>query len=226
MKTILSSVFAAGLAFALFAEESIPEGAIVNVGAEGRVAFVAGCECDMPLLTEVATNMGRILTIDIGAERGAWTLATAADAFAKTKARVAVFVTEDATLPISLVALEARWGVVNKRGLKEGQLRTEVMRVALLLLGASCSRYEGSAMYPTFSAADLEKNKGALTVDTVMAVFQTLEKLGIKQYRQLCYRDACYEGVAPSPKTEQERKIYEAVKKAVREYEAANGKKK
>ena len=192
--------------------ERIPEGPIINIGGEGRVAFVIADEKDRDLLTDVATNMGRILTIDIGVERGAWTLATSAEAFAAAKAQAAVFVADDAALPVSIVAPEAKWGVVNRRGLGRRALRTAVTRVTLLLLGAASSRYEASAMFPAYSVAELENGDGSITVDTVMAVFQTLGKLGIKQYSQLCYRDACWKGVAPPPKTDLERKIQKAVR--------------
>lgn len=217
MKNTLILAFAASLAAMAYAEtqtdaeNDIPEGPIVNVGGQGRVLFVGANDKDIGLLTDVATNMGRILTIDIGVQRGTWSLAAASKAFAAVGAQAAVFVTDDAALPISLVALEAKWGVVNRHGLGDRQLRTEVSRVALLVLGASSSRYKASALFPTYTPEELAANGGSITIDTVMAVFPTLEKLGIRQYRQLCYRDACYEGLAEPPKTELERKIHKAV---------------
>lgn len=191
--------------------QDIPEGPIVNVGGEGRVAIVSAEDKDAALLAEVATNMGKILMIDIGVEKGVWSLASADAAFKAAKAQVAVFVVDDATLPISLVAPESKWGVVNRKNMNDRQLRKAVTRVALSLLGAANSRYEASAMYPAYSLADLDKGEDSVTVDTVMAVFQTLDKLGIKQYRQISYRDACIEGVAPKPTTELERKIAKSI---------------
>jgi len=114
---------------------------------------------------------------------------------------------------------------VNAHGLNDAQLEKEVLRVSTVLLGGASSKYPASTMRPVFSVADLDKAGGLVTIDSLMAIFPNLESLGIKQFQTMSYRDACYEGIAPAPKTDLERKIEAEVKKQLAE-EAAKAAKK
>ena len=152
------------------------------------------------------------MMIDVGVEKGAWTLAGAAESLKATKATVAVFVVKDKSLPMSLVALEARWGVVNAEGMNAAQVEKEATRVALILLGAASSKYPASVMRPVFSLADLEKAGALMTVDTMMAIMPNLEANGFSSSREMTYREACEAGIAPAPKTDLEKKIAADVK--------------
>lgn len=195
------------------AEEVDPEfGPNITVGGKGRLALVdAGFGDDSPLKA-VANKIGGFMMIGIGIEKGSWTFAGAADALKATKATAAVFVVKDKALPITLVAQESRWGVVNADGMNAKQVEKAVLRVAALLLGAASSKYPVSVMRPVFTLDDLEKAGEVLTVDTLMAIMPNLEANGFTCRRTLTYREACEQGIAPAPKTDLEKKIAADVK--------------
>ena len=77
------------------------------------------------------------------------------EALAKSGANAAVFITEDAALPILLLAPEERWAIVNATKLAEGaktpkytemRLKKEVVRAFVYLCGGANSSYSGSMM--------------------------------------------------------------------------------
>lgn len=204
---------AACFVHAAFAEEIDPEyGPTIYVGGKGRMALVDSGLNDAKPLQAVADKIGNFMMIDIGVEKGAWTFAGATEALKATKATAAVFVVKDKSLPMTLAAIEARWGVVNAEGMSAKQVEKAVTRIVALLLGGASSKYQASAMRPVFSLADLDKAGELLTVDSLMAIMPNLEANGFVPRREMTYREACEEGVAPAPKTELEKKIAAAVK--------------
>lgn len=187
-------------------------GPTITIEGKGRLALVDAGFGDVKPLQAVADKIGGFTMINIGVEKGSWTFATAADSLKATKSTAAVFVVKDKTLPISLVALEARWGVVNAEGMNTQQVEKASLRVAAQLLGAASSRYPVSVMRPVFTLGDLDSAGDVLTVDTLMAIMPNLEANGFTSRREMTYREACEEGVAPAPKTDLEKKIAAAVK--------------
>lgn len=198
-----------------FAEEpKIEFGPTITIEGKGRFALVDAGLGDAKPLQTVANVIGNFMMINVGVEKGAWTFTGAADALKATKATAAVFVTKDKSLPLSLVAMEARWGVVNAEGLTAKQIEKEVLRVSAVLLGGASSKYPASVMRPVFSVADLDKAGELLTVDSLMAIMPNLEANGFSCRREMSYREACEEGIAPAPKTDLEKRIAAEVKAA------------
>ncbi len=128
-------------------------------------------------------------------------------------ASVAVYVVDDAKLPMSLVATEARWGVVNAAGLDERQFAKEFYRVMVATLGAGVSQYKVSPMQPVHTPLDLDSIvKCALTMDNVMSMRANLGKLGVTPSHTTAYRKACMEGWAPAPTNDYQKAIWNQVK--------------
>lgn len=170
--------------------------ALMKFGGEGKVAIVNACEVSNAALDIAAKKIGNLLMIEAEVQKGTWKLESAADDFSNTKANVAVFVISCDKLPMSLIAMESKWGVVNAKGLSEKSLEKEVLRVMTVLLGGASSKYPASTMRPVFSIEDLDKKAGeVMTFDSLMAIFPCLPELGLKQYQMMTREDAIEEGL-------------------------------
>lgn len=190
MKTLLF-VALATLTFAQVRAEEL-----LKLGGEGKIAVVNACEAPTAPLDTAVKKIGNLLMVTAETQKGAWSLADAKKAFETTQANVAVFVIKDSALPMSLIAMEAKWGVVNAEGLSEKGLEKEVLRVSTVLLGGAASKYPASTMRPVFSPEDLDKKAGeVMTFDSLMSIFTYLPDLGLKQYQMMTREDAIEEGL-------------------------------
>ena len=182
-------------AIAAFADKPAAE-KLQRFGGEGHVSLVnAGGLAKNDALVEVQKGMEELLLVPIKISTGTWTLATADEAAKATGAKAAVFVVKDDALPISLVAMESRWAVVNAKDLTDKAARREVMRVASILLGAAYSQYDASVMRPAFSRDDLEKKVGdAFTIDVLLPILNGMQRIGIKQFELMTKEEAVEAG--------------------------------
>ena len=187
-------VMAALAVFAGTAFGAAPE--MVKIGGEGKVAIVNACDAPTGALDVALRKVTNLLMIDYEIRKGEWEMAEAQRCFEATKANAAVFIVKDAALPMSLVAMEARWGVVNAEGLDEGCVSKEVLRVMTVILGGASSKYTASMMRPVFSKEDLSKKAGdVVTFDSIMAISTYLPELGIKPYQMMTREEAVEEGL-------------------------------
>ena len=193
-----------------------PDGGTVLVGAEGKLAIVDACGIGEDAIKSASKKIGNFFMIESVTQGGQWSLMSAKDSFAATGATAAVFVVKDEALPISLIAMESRWGVVNAALLDGKTLEKEVLRVAIVLLGGASSKYPASTMRPAFSVDDLNEVGELVTIDTLMAIFPNLEKYGFKQYQMMTYREACEEGLAPAPINDEQKAIADEYKNALK----------
>lgn len=206
---ILALAVAAVVASGAFAANAQKD-EMVRIGGEGRLVFVNAAGIDDEPLAGAADIIGKMLMIETEVRKGTWTLADADRILGEIKATAAVFVVSDRTLPISLIAMESKWGVVNAANLTPDQTRKETLRVAAVVLGAAASKYQSSVMRPAFSADDLEKKAGnLLTIDQMMAIYPNLGAFGFSQFQVLNYREALEEEVEglPPPANEAQRRI-------------------
>ena len=170
---------------------------MVRVGGSGRLAIVDACGgLQQDSISGAAGDIRRILMLDVSTPSGGeWSLADSTRAFAAADANAAVFVVKDSSLPISLVALESKWGVVNATGLSDGAVKKEILRVATMVLGGAGSHYPASSMRPAFTAEEIDTKTGdAITFDSMMAIFNYIPALGMKQYRMMDREDAVEAG--------------------------------
>lgn len=187
-------IVAAVAVFAGAAFGAAPE--MVKVGGEGKVAIVNACDAPTAALDVALRKVSNLLMINFEFQKGEWRLADAQKCFDATKANAAVFIVKDKTLPMSLVAMEAKWGVVNAEGLDEKGVMREALRVATIVLGGASSKYPASTMRPVFSRDDLATKSGDLiTFDSIMAISTYLPSLGIKPYQMMTREEAIEEGL-------------------------------
>ena len=204
-KMIMLAMSAICLA-AVAANENNPR--TVKVGGAGKLVFVNASQVDDSCLKSAAGKICNILMMDAEVKKGKWSLADAKKSMEALGATAAVFVVDDPSLPMSLVAMEEKWGVANASGLDAETLAKETLRVAIVVLGGASSKYPASVMRPVFSKEDLVKNAGSLvTIDALMAICPNLPSLGIKQFTMMDYADALEDGVAPPPANDVQRKL-------------------
>lgn len=227
MKKLAYAAFAATMAMAVAAasnataaaakppaEQEPPDGGMVMVNAAGKLAIVNACSYEGAVISNTVKKIGNVFMILAEEQKtGTWSLCEAKTAFDATKANAAVFVVKDKSLPISLVAIESRWGVVNADGMSDAILSKEIMRVTTLLLGGASSKYPASVMRPAFSLEDIEKVGELATIDSLMAIFPNLKAYGFKQYEMMSFREAYESGFTPEPQNDEQRKIAAEFKK-------------
>lgn len=186
-------------------------GGIVNKPGTGRILFV-NCQkkISMDEISAKAAqfNKNARMTMEVVAG-GEWKMGTPIPA----NANAAVFIVDDATLPMSLIAPEARWGVLNVTALDSGaRFGKELTRVAIATFGGGVSQYKGSPMQPVFSPADLDKILGeGMAFDSQAAVLKNLKEMGVTQSKMSTYRKACEEGWAAQPTNDYQKAIWKEV---------------
>lgn len=167
-------------------------------GGEGVLAFVNTCDASPACLKVAADTMKNMLMIHTEVKNGSWSLARSKQSLADAKATAAVFVVKEKLLPVTLVAIEEKWGVVNADGIDDTALEKEVIRVASLVMGAAYSKYSASVMRPVFDMSEFAPKgtnvQDVITFDVLLNMDGALPKLGFKPFRMLTKEEAIAEG--------------------------------
>jgi len=137
----------------------------------------------------------------------------------KCVGNITVFVIDDAKLPMSLVAPEAKWSMVNVHALKadkpayfKARLMKEMTRAVVPLLGGADSQYPLCVMGAVHKADDLDRFVDSrLPVDVIARMKKNMGAVGIAPYRISMYRKACEEGWAPAPTNEYQKIVWDKV---------------
>lgn len=180
---------------------------------KGRVAIV-NCQsaADVRWLRQVAAAFADGVKIAVEVESGDFRLENP-----EPKGEVTVFVVDDPKLPISLIAPEARWSVVNVSKLKsdkqaffETRTMKAVVRAIAPLLGSSDSQYPNCLLGTVCSVEDLDAFPDVqLQVDVLDRFAKNMKKVGIAPWRMTTYRNACQQGWAPQPTNDYQKAIWD-----------------
>lgn len=184
-------------------------GMIVKSG-KGKVTIV-NCQ-DKVAASDVADRadyIQRVLRYNCEVVQGEWNLTSASS---RDSGAVIYFV-NDKSLPMSLIAPEAHWGVINTAHLNTTvQMHREFARVFCLVAGGAKSHIKTSVMQTVSNTSDLDKLKSdGFTMDMVQSITSNLKDLGVTQNQMSSYRKACQEGWAPAPTNEYQQKIWDEV---------------
>lgn len=143
------------------------------------------------------------------------------DVMLSDKATACVFVIDDTICPVSLVAPENHWGMVNIAKLAKDnpepdklQLRFEKQfaRVSYILLGAWSSKMAISVLQPGIGLDGLDKVASTqIGPDTILSVHDYAEKIGFRSEKRVPYRVACKQGWAPPPTNEYQKAVWDEV---------------
>ena len=134
---------------------------------------------------------------------------------------VALFIIDDDTLPVLLVAPENRWACVNVASVArdmrpaffEARTKKELSRAFAYHCGATDSRFERSLSRSITAQDELDKNPDyELPMDIVQRFFGYMRPLGVIPVQRATYLKACQEGWAPAPTNVHQRVIWEKVR--------------
>ena len=155
---------------------------------------------------------------------GKFSVEGATAALEKTGGNVAIFVVDDPTLPMSLCATEARWGVLNLAPLKvdnpksyqlAGRADRMFTRVCMQVMGGgSHEDNRSSAMKPATSLADIDGLKSfSVPPMAMMYMGSYARKVGIRPAQKVTYEAACVAGWAPAPTNKYQQAIWDEIHK-------------
>ena len=180
---------------------------------KGRFVYV-NCQSEVPaeFLTEHAQKIATSLKVAVDVESGEFSLPSPA-----VKGEACLFVVDDPALPMSLVAPEARWAMVNVAPLKtakkaffDARVRKELSRGFAYLGGAADSQFDlaltGCVVRPSgldqFASDDIP-------FDVLRRIESYMRGYGIAPYKLTTYRKACQEGWAPAPVDDVQKAIWD-----------------
>lgn len=151
-----------------------------------------------------------------------FTVAGAAGQIAAAGARTGVFLVDDPSLPMTLCAMEAGWGMVNLAPLKADapskqklfqRLNKLFTRVCTVVFGGAHETVPFSAMQGVTNLNELD-GLGAFAIapNGLTMISEHLPKLGVTFPYMTTYKRACREGWAPAPTNDVQKAIWEKVK--------------
>lgn len=241
MKKLVFTLFATAVAMSAMGVKKIPRkpmteeeraklievrqrqtGGFLEIKGKGYVAILnGGTEITEETVREILkplVDFTRGLNVEVRTV-GPFTLAKARPEREKAGAGACVFIADDAELPMSLVALEEGWGMVNLAPLREGipdaekfarRFRKELVRIASIVFSGAKSQYMVSPLQSVTSVAELDKIVGEqFGIDTMMGVVKHLPEIGVVPDQRITYREACRKGIAPAPTNEYQKAIWE-----------------
>lgn len=207
------------------AELEARTGGMVLVGQEGMLKCVNfQHSVDQGVLNEISKGLSKVYRIDFVSESNdeKFELKFASTYLVKSKANACVYVVDEASLPLTLLSLEAKWALVNVAALTTDKPTQEklnkrvqklIMRMSAFLLGAGNSSYKGSVLDGYFEASDFDAKAGTTIMpDSLMSISHYVNKLGITQGRVISYRRACIDGLAKAPTNEIQKAIWDKVR--------------
>ncbi len=201
-------------------------GLLVKPGScTGSIRFVNVASCVPSSAIEgVVQGVRGLMPLDVEAVTSSETFSpVSADALrTKLGATEAIFVIDDKSLPMTLIAPEAGWAAVNAAPLKAGapddkllatRLQRQLWRVFAQLNGAANTMFPHCVLKPVHTLADLD----ALSMNMVCPepynkMIEDLRHRGITPRRMATYRQACKEGWAPAPTNDVQRTILEQIR--------------
>jgi len=182
---------------------------------KGKVAIV-DCQtaANIKWLEAAAAEFSERAMISVTVERGTFDFCKP-----ELKGEVTVFVVDDQKLPMSLIAPEARWSVMNVAPLKtekqaffETRAMKALIRAIVPLLGGSDSQYPMCMMSNILKPEDYDKLPDALLQVDIMDRFtKNYPGLGIVPWKTCTYLQACKQGWAPAPTNDVQKAIWDKV---------------
>lgn len=184
-------------------------GMIYKIG-KGKISFI-NCQdkISATAIEDKIQRLSRLLKYNMELQQGNWDIK-------KPKpqdSNLAIFIIADTTMPMSIVAVESGWGVVNVAELNSfEQFSKQLTRVFALTSGAMCSRNPYSPMQPISSIAELKKIKtDNIMRDMIDAIRLNLNAKGLTTFSITSYKKACEEGWAPAPTNDIQKAIWDRV---------------
>ena len=182
---------------------------------KGRFVYV-NCQKDVApeFLSDHAQKIATALKVAIDVEDGSFALPNPI-----LKGEASLFIISDPALPMSLVAPESRWAMVNLAPLKtqkkpffDARVKKELSRVFSFLAGATNSQFEMALTGCVVKPEGLDEFASEdIPFDVMRRIESYMRGYGIAPYKLTTYRKACQEGWAPSPTNDIQKAIWDEV---------------
>ena len=224
MKKIIACAALAALTLAVDASRKTSEedyirregGLVLEPGTQkGEIAYV-NCQSAArdEWIDESAAYFRMEAKFKVTVRRGAFDLRNP-----KLAGDMTLFVVDDPTMPVLLVAPENRWAAVNVatlRSEKEPFFRARVLkelsRGFAMLCGASDSQFPGALTSAITKTADLDRHTDyRLPVDLFSRFRRYMKPFGVTPGNIETYETACCQGWAPPPTNELQKAIWDKV---------------
>lgn len=193
---------------------------MLEVPAKGRIAIVSSQNVyTVDELSGVAKLNGHQIRfpIDIVSEK-AFKIEEANAYRVKSKLGIAIFVVNQPDLPLSLIAMEERWAMINagKVAAQQGdskikcrRFQRELTRVLRALLIAGSTDKDGKAVE---NGNDLEAiDRDPLDAQTLLTMIRSVPSFGLTPPRRVPYHRACQEGWAPAPTNDVQKAVWNKI---------------
>ncbi|MBQ4200475.1 MAG: hypothetical protein II649_11430 [Kiritimatiellae bacterium] len=188
----------------------------------GRIAFV-NAQKRIPVDEFKATfakNATKVRGVDSWVEAESVSVANANTLRKANNAEFAVFIVDVPDLPMSLIAVEEGWAIMNIRALDDGKTKDDLLRhraknefarVYGILCGGASSQFKSQIMNTISKPSDLNGCTDDLPVDVTAKIPMYLEGRGVKSEQLIPYRRAVQEGWAKPPTNDVQKAIWEQV---------------
>jgi len=151
-------------------------------------------------------------------EDGAVSVASATQRRQSLNVDVAVFLVDDPALPMSLVAVEEKWAIINiskviekgvEKSVNDKRLQREFSRTFKALFAGAEKAKDRMAVA---KSADLDQiTSDPIDAQTLFGIINGLHSYGLVPPRTVPYRRACKEGWAPAPTNDVQKAIWKEV---------------
>lgn len=182
---------------------------------QGKVVYV-NCQkvADAQILKEHAAFFAKELKIEIETVDGSFDLSKP-----NVQGNASLFIIDDPMLPMSLVAPENKWAMVNIAQLKtdkdaffKARVKKQLTRGFCFLGGAVASQYPQALTECVTKAEQLDKYIDEKLPFDIMQRFATyLPGYGVTPYKLQTYKKACEEGWAPAPTNDIQKVLWDQV---------------
>ena len=172
-------------------------------------------------------RQGMRLEMKVGNAKEPFRLDNAKRLAIATGANATVFIVESDTLPISLVAPESGWAVVNVSPLAKNipasiakeRIKKAVLRTFCILCGAYDSGTAGTILWPATTPEDFDalQNPTVIPPTLVAPVGGHMVRSGMRPIVFSSYRKACEAGWAPSPTNDIQKAIWNEINSVPKE---------
>lgn len=194
----------------LNAERIKQVGGIVSRKGEGKALIInAQQKFGEGLIKDRVDRFQYMLKLNLETRPGKWKLNDPIPEDCKA----VLYVVDDKSMPMSLFAPEARWGMMNVSQIEgDARFKKAFARAFTFTFGAGVSQYKISPMQTVLKQEDLDALElDEMTVDGVTAVSRHLANLGLTKSQTSSYLRACKEGWAPAPTNDIQKAVWEKV---------------
>ena len=190
--------------------------------AKGRIVYFS-CQNAMSIdcIREICLKQEQILGIRIEAEMiKQFMLGMASDIINERRATIGIFIVDDPTLSISLVAPDDRWAVINVSPLKDinnmsrthDRISKQMWRVIAQVSGSGDCSLSNCVLKPISGVVGLDLiDAETFCPEPLQRISKHLSALGMSSPVRKTYRVACREGWAPAPTNDVQKAIWDEV---------------